>query len=272
MSELQISWALMALQRQLVVSTRTFGWKVTLFLACLSAVSTSALADALQDAFQAARGTMAGEGWTAQLIVVHDRKITVALGVRYREGVCSVYALRDSPYVVQTLSQLEFPQRRPYLEALFAHELGHCEEQHIASTSPDLSNELESPLLLVKAYRESDGALRIAAEPRHVLWKEILADTYTGMYLRDRYPSMADALMAFHLLQRASRAENDPEHLTTPYLRQTDFIRQPGERWADAAMRLRRAGAPNARPAAPGPASDTEVGAAGVSPPPRRPS
>lgn len=272
MSVLQISLALTGIQRRLAAALRALGWQAALFLAGLSAVSTPALADALQDAFEAARSTMVTEGWSARLIVVHDRKVTVALGARYRERVCSVYALRDSPYLVQTLSQLESTQRRPYLEALFAHELGHCEEQHIASTAPDRIDELESPLLLVKAYRESDGALRIAAEPRHVLWKEILADTYTGMYLRERHPAMADALMAFHLLQRASRAATDPEHLTTPYLRQTDFTRQPGERWADAAMRLRRASAPNARPAAPGPAPDTEIGAAGISPPPRRPS
>ncbi len=272
MSVSQILPAFTGLQRWLEARTRTLAWRATLALACLSAASTPALADALQDAFQAARSTIVREGWTAQLIVVHDRKITVALGARYRERICSVFALRDSPYLVQTLAQLEQPQRRPYLEALFAHELGHCEEQHLASTAPDRSDELESPLLLVKAYRESDGALRIAAEPRHILWKEILADAYTGMYLRERHPAMADALMAFHLLQRASHAATDPEHLTSPYLHQADFTRQPGERWADAAMRLRRAGAPNARPAAPGPAPDTEIGTAGISPPPRRPS
>ena len=112
MSVLQILLALEGLPRRLAAGTNALGWRAAL-LTCLSVASTSALADALQDAFQAARDTIVCEGWNAQLVVVHDRKITVALGARYRERVCSVYALRDSPYLVQTLSQLEKPQRRP---------------------------------------------------------------------------------------------------------------------------------------------------------------
>lgn len=230
-----------------------------------------ARADAIDDAFAAARDAIAPTGWTAELEVVNDRNVTIALGARFRNRVCHVYALRTSAYLVDALRQLDQPLRRPYLEALFAHELGHCEEQYLAQVNPGLLDDAASPLLLVTSYRLADGGVRLAAEPRQILWREILADAYTAVYLNERYPGVANRLIEFHLSRRALRSAVDPDHDTAPYLRDLSFQRQPGERWSDVALRLRRVGTAQAgaeRPPASGP--DADAGAVTITTRPRK--
>lgn len=84
MSVLQVRLAAQALRRQVFERLRSVPLHLLAALGLCSMLSAPALADVLREAFDAAHSTVATEGWNAQLVVVHDRRVTVALGARYR--------------------------------------------------------------------------------------------------------------------------------------------------------------------------------------------
>jgi hypothetical protein len=91
-------------------------------LAIVGVASWQVQAGELEGAFDAAKAFVAPINWTARLEIVTDPGITIALAASYRQSDCRVTALKNSPYLGAALSELPPSQRRPYLEALFAHE------------------------------------------------------------------------------------------------------------------------------------------------------
>lgn len=217
----------------------------TLLAACMAAMLVSASpsrAGGLEEAFSTALAAFAPQGWSARLEVVTDPAVTIAMIATYESRHCRISVLKTSAYLVDTLQQLEPAVRRPYMEALFAHELGHCEDSYVAqSEAGNISNDSGS-LSGLTAQSTVAGATQLSASPRRVLWREILADAYLALYLHDRYPDVAPALVSFHLERRAGRARADPEHDTSLYLAGQPWRRDTGESLYEAAIRIRSVG------------------------------
>ncbi|MFO1318570.1 MAG: hypothetical protein U1F52_03055 [Burkholderiales bacterium] len=211
------------------------GWGGLLWVAC----SGGAQADTFIEAFEAARQTLGTSTWSVQLEVVSDRSITVAVSAAYRNGACRVILLDSSAYVADTLRMLDDELRRPYLEALFAHELGHCEDMHSAHMTPDVTAGGTS-LNVVTPVRRIEGDPALETPARRVLRAEILADATAALYLAERHPELADMLVAFHLGRRAQRSEQDPDHDTSRCLAGRDLVRRGDEDIHGAAQRIRR--------------------------------
>lgn len=213
------------------------GWILLLVLAMPSG---PAQADTLGDAFRAARRTVAPMASRARLEIVHDTTITSAMAARFEDGVCRIFVLENAAYLTDSLGQLPPALRAPYLEALFAHEFGHCQEQYLISMDAG-ARETPSPALVpVRMHRNADGGLLLISIRREALWGEILADAYFGMYLNERHPALSRRLIDFHLAQRGSAALVDPEHDTARFLAGLPLQRQHGEFMHEAGQRLRR--------------------------------
>ncbi len=227
-----------------LVPCRTHGFAAVVhglvLLMVLTATAIPVRADMLGDAFRAARRTVAPMASRARLEVVHDATVTVALAARFEDGVCRIFALETSDYLLGSLAQLEPALRAPYLEALFAHEFGHCQEQYLTSLDTSLRESPSPALVPVRMHRDAEGGLWLVTIRREALWGEILADAYFGMYLNERHPALSKPLIDFHLSRRGSAAVIDPEHDTARFLVGLPLQRHHGEFMHEAGQRLRR--------------------------------
>lgn len=212
------------------------------FMAVMFVNASPARAGGMEEAFSAALAAFAPQGWSAQLEVVTDPAVTIAMIATYESRHCRISVLKTSAYLVDTLQQLGPAVRRPYMEALFAHELGHCEDSYVAQYEAGSISTDSGSLSALTAQSTVEGATQLSAAPRRVLWREILADAYLALYLHDRYPDVAPALVAFHLGRRAGRARADPEHDTSMYLAGQPWRRDTGESLYEAAIRIRSIG------------------------------
>jgi hypothetical protein len=208
-------------------------WQTPLIhvLAALAAAVVTVPAQSATDvesAFQAAVAIAADPAWNSELRFVNDPSVTPALAAFVRPGHCDVVALKNSGFIRAALAPLEPQDRAPYLEALMAHELGHCAEQHANAATG-----------LVKAQAVATGAH--ASAPQQVLRGELLADIYMGLYLADRHPECADRLMRLHLTRRALASDIDPDHNSARFLRVEQIERRAGESMLQAALRIRDA-------------------------------
>ena len=218
------------------------GFRGLVLLTALLAPAVPTWADMLGDAFLAAGRSVAPPGGRARLEIVRDRTVTNALAARFEDGVCRIFALETSGYLIDSLARLEPAMRSPYLEALFAHEFGHCQEQHLVSLNIR-GRESPSPALIpVRMHRDPDGGLWLVSIRQEALWAEILADAYLGLYLQERYPDLSRQLIDFHFSRRVSAAVTDPEHDTARFLAGLSFQRRDGEDMLEAGKRLRRTG------------------------------
>lgn len=203
----------------------------------------AARADQLADAFVAAGRAVAPPGSRIRLEVVRDPTVTAAMAARFEDGECRIVALETSDYLIGGLAQLDPASRSPYLEALFAHEFGHCHEQYVASLNAAWREPPSPALTPVRMHKDADGSLWLVSIRREALWGEILADAYLGLYLTERYPALSKPLIDFHLSRRGSAAVTDPEHDTSRFLTGLTFERRRGEDIHEASRRLRRTGA-----------------------------
>lgn len=203
-----------------------------------------ARADGATAAFETALETLPASGWEADLEIVSDRSVTIAMAASYQAGVCRVLMFDASPYLAETLRTLDDELRRPYLEALFAHELAHCDDMHEARTHAGREPAGRAALDVEPApRRDADGDSAAESSHGRVLWAEILADAATVLYLQERHPELADALVAFHLGRRAQRGEIDPGHDTSRFLMDREIRRRSDEDILEAARRVRRTSA-----------------------------
>lgn len=209
--------------------------------------ATVARADMLADAFVAAGHAVAPAGGRIRLEVVRDPTVTTAMAARFEDGVCRVFALETSDYLIGGLAQLDPAWRSPYLEALFAHEFGHCHEQYQASLNAAWREPPSPALVPVRMHKDADGALWLVSIRQEALWGEILADAYLGLYLSERYPALSKPLIDFHLARRGNAAVIDPEHDTSRFLTGLSFERRRGEDIHEAGRRLRRTGTAGVR-------------------------
>jgi len=159
-----------------------------------------------------------------------------------RDGKCRVTFSpnADGFKVVGALgSGVPAARRGAFLEAVFAHELGHCEQFALARrdftrseiVDPERASRIHSFADLKSAWGATDLTL----------WTELLADVAAGLYLQQVHPEECEFIMRALLENRRRYSIRDAGHATARYFRGADACVAPGsgERPIDAAIRVR---------------------------------
>jgi hypothetical protein len=167
---------------------------------------------------------------------------TVALSARYVAGACLIAALTDSRYVEEVLGEHDPDDRRAVLEALLAHEIGHCEDRRRARSGQGAPDALSATVPRVFAWRNARGALMLGPLPYTDLWSETLADAFMGAYLHRWHPERAQRVMGILLDRRWRFAHVDPGHNSARFLAADSFWADPAESLISAATRIRAQG------------------------------
>ena len=167
---------------------------------------------------------------------------TAALSARYVAGVCRITALTGSSYVEAVLAENDPDDRPAVLEALLAHEIGHCEDRHRSHSHRGASDAMSASVPRVFAWRAASGALMLGPLPDADLWSETLADAYMGAYLHRWQPQRAQRVMSVLLDRRARFADVDPGHNSARFLNAESFGADPAESLISTATRIRAKG------------------------------
>jgi len=159
-----------------------------------------------------------------------------------RDGKCRVTfsPSADGFRVVGALGRgVPAARRGAFLEAVFAHELGHCEQFALARrdftrsemVDPERASRIHSFADLKSAWGATDLTL----------WTELLADVAAGLYLRQAHPEECASVMRALLDNRQRYAARDAGHATARYFLEADVCvaPAPGEQPIDAAIRIR---------------------------------
>jgi len=202
----------------------------------------------LDEAFARASERVGVPRFALRLSVTADATRTVAMSAQYVPGACLVLALRNSPYIEGLLAGLDPIDRPIALEAMFAHEIGHCEERHAHASGRIVPDSAIQLLARISASRDERGAIRLKPLPHRELWGEIFADAYMGVYLTRYHRAAAARVMAVQLAERARNAAVDPGHDTSTSLAGRSFDAAPEESLLQAAWRIRRAGVTRPQP------------------------
>ena len=171
-----------------------------------------------------------------------DAGLTIALSARHVAGACLITALTGSRYVEEVLGEHDPEDRPAVMEALLAHEIGHCEDRRRARSGEGAPEALSAAVPRVFAWRNASGALMLGPLPHADLWSETLADAYLGAYLHRWHPQRAQRVMAILLARRWRFAHVDPGHNSARFLSADSFGADPGEPLISAATRIRAQG------------------------------
>jgi hypothetical protein len=137
------------------------------------------------------------------------------LGMAFVEGRCKlVLAMRGNPEAQATLDRIEPGLLGPVVEAIAAHELGHC-WRHLRNTWGTLP----------AGHRESSGLQRVTAEQAELLqdmWRtrreEAYADLVGLAWTLQHHPARYEAVHAWHVGLRAQQAVYTGPHDTRKWV------------------------------------------------------
>jgi len=216
----------------------------TVLLAALLSACASAPASGLdfRDVLARVVGNARVHEYSVRLEETTNAGQTGALSARYAGGVCLITALTGSMYVAEVLGEHDPDDRPAVLEALLAHEIGHCEDRRRARAGRDAPEALSAAPPRVFAWRNASGALMLGPLPHADLWSETLADAFMGAYLQRWHPQRAQRVMGILLDRRLRFAHVDPGHNSARFLAADSFWAGPAESLISAATRIRAQG------------------------------
>lgn len=214
------------------------------FLAALlsGCVSTSASSLDFRDVLPRVVGNARIHEYSVRIEEATNAGHTVALSARYVAGVCLITALAGSRFVEEVLGEHDPEDRPVVLEALLAHEIGHCEDRRRKQPAQVAPDAMSAPGPRVLAWRNARGALMLGPVPYVDLWSETLADAYMGAYLHRWHPQRVQRVMKVILDRRSRLAHVDPGHNSARLLAGESFYADPAESLISAATRIRSQG------------------------------
>jgi hypothetical protein len=150
------------------------------------------------------------------LLQPQDTPGQTPVGMAFIEGRCVlVLSMRGNPAAQATLDRMPPDLRGPIVEAVIAHELGHC-WRHLQQTWGTLPGGLD----------ELSGFSRVTAEQERLLrdmWRtrreEGFADLVGLAWTLEHHPAHYAAVHAWHVRERADQAVDTGPHDTRVWVR-----------------------------------------------------
>lgn len=138
------------------------------------------------------------------------------MGLAFIDGHCVlVLSMRGNPEAQAMLDRIEPGLRNPVIEAIVAHELGHC-WRHLQLTW----GTLPPGLMEINGFSQvSDEAADLLKDMWRTRWEEGFADLVGLAWTLQRNPSRYDEVLAWHVALRADQAVDSGPHDTRVWIR-----------------------------------------------------